>query len=154
MKKIILFLSLSLMVFASCKKLVDEQPLSDGTLENFFKSKFDADAWMAGMYGQLQQFLIGESQFNNRYNFYGDARSDNMEYQAAYSNSNTTEMHFNSLTANNTYADWSGFYRIIQTANVAIEKFPQINNYAVPTSKDYLDATTQNRYLAECYAMR
>ena len=154
MKKIILFFSLSLMVFASCKKLVDEQPLSDGTLENFFKSKFDADAWMAGMYGQLQQFLIGESQFNNRYNFYGDARSDNMEYQAAYSNSNTTEMHFNSLTANNTYADWSGFYRIIQTANVAIEKFPQINNYAVPTSKDYLDATTQNRYLAECYAMR
>ena len=142
------------MVFASCKKLVDEQPLSDGTLENFFKSKFDADAWMAGMYGQLQQFLIGESQFNNRYNFYGDSRSDNMEYQAAYSNSNTTEMHFNSLTANNTYADWSGFYRIIQTANVAIEKFPQINNYAVPTSKDYLDATTQNRYLAECYAMR
>jgi starch-binding outer membrane protein, SusD/RagB family len=155
MKKIIYFITLSSLALAlGCKKIVDEKPLADGTLETFFRSKFDADAWMAGMYGQLQKLMVGESQFNNRYNFWGDARSDNMEYQAAYSNANTTEMHFNSLTANNNYADWSGFYRIIQTANVAINKFPEINNYTVPTSKDFIDNTTLNRYLAECYAMR
>jgi starch-binding outer membrane protein, SusD/RagB family len=155
MKKIIFLISLTAIIISSgCKKVVDEQPLSDGVVENFFKSKFDADAWMAGMYGQLQQFLVGESQFNNRYNFYGDARSDNMEYQAQYSNTNTTEMHFNSLTANNTYADWSGFYRIIQTANVALVKFPHIDDYAIATSKDYIDAATLNNYLAQCYAMR
>jgi starch-binding outer membrane protein, SusD/RagB family len=154
MKKLIYLVAVIAVTFSGCKKMVDEQPLSEGTLETFFRSKFDADAWMAGMYGQMQRHLIGESQFNNRINFYGDARSDNMEAQLQYSNSNTTEMHFNALTANNSYADWAGFYKIIQTANVAIEKFPEINNYAVATSKDYLDATTQNRYIAEAYAMR
>jgi hypothetical protein len=154
MKKIIYLFIGSLIVFSSCKKMVDEQPLSEGVVENFFKSKFDADAWMAGMYGQLQQFMMGESQFNNRYNFYGEARSDNMEYQSQYSNTNTTEMHFNSLSASNVYSDWSGFYRIIQTANVAIAKFPQIDNYAAAGSKDYVDQTTMNNYLAQCYGMR
>src|SRR6185503_663446 len=104
MKKIFCFIIFSSLFFAGCKKWVDEQPLSDGTIEQFFKSRFDAEAWMSGMYGQFQQLMIGESQFNNRVNFWGDARSDNMEHQSQYSNTNTQEMHFNSLTASNSYA--------------------------------------------------
>ena len=34
----------------SCKKLVEEKPLSDGTLDQFFKTSFDAAAAMAEMY--------------------------------------------------------------------------------------------------------
>ena len=142
------------LVLSACKKMVNEDPLSEGTLDQFFKSRFDAEAWMSGMYGQFQQLMMGESQFNNRINFWGDARSDNMEHQAQYSNVNTQEMHFNSLTANNSYSDWSGFYRIISTANMAIMKFPDINKYAPPGSQDVLSDANFKSYMAQCYAMR
>jgi starch-binding outer membrane protein, SusD/RagB family len=140
------------LVGMGCKKFVKETPLSDGTLDQFFKSKYDADAAMAGMYGQFQQLMYGESQFNNRYTFWGDARSDHMERQAQYSNSSTTEIHYNSLTANNNFADWTPLYVAIGRANINIEKFPQINLIAPPSGQ--LTAAALNSYMAQCYAMR
>ena len=141
-----------LLIGVSCKKWVKEVPLSDGTLDQFFKSKYDADAAMAGMYGQFQQLMYGESQFNNRYTFWGDARSDNMERQAQYSNSATTEIHYNSLTANNNFADWTPLYIAIGRANINIAKFPEINTVAAPSEQ--LTEATLKSYLAQCYAMR
>ncbi len=146
---IIIFL---LIIGPGCKKWVKEDPLSDGTLDQFFKSKYDADAAMAGMYGQFQQLMYGESQFNNRYTFWGDARSDNMERQAQYSNSSTTEIHYNSLTANNNFADWTPLYVAIGRANVNIAKFPEINKIAPPAQQ--LTLATLNSYMAQCYAIR
>lgn len=140
------------MIGFGCKKWVKEEPLSDGTLDQFFKSKYDADAAMAGMYGQLQQVMFGESQFNNRYTFWGDARSDHMERQAQYSNSSTTEMHYNSLTANNNFADWTPLYVAIGRANINLAKFPEINKIAPPAEQ--LTLPTLNSYMAQCYAMR
>src|SRR5678816_2175498 len=78
MKRILSYsLLLSLLLLSNCKKLVDEQPLSDGTLDQFFKTKYDVYAAVAGMYGAFQQTMIGESQFNNRITWWGDSRSDN-----------------------------------------------------------------------------
>jgi len=154
MKKILIgYILLFLLLFGlSCKKWVKEVPLSDGTLDGFFKSKYDADAALAGMYGQFQQLMFGESQFNNRYTFWGDARSDNMERQAQYSNSSTTEIHYNSLTANNSFADWTPLYVAIGRANINIERFPIINQIAPPAGQ--LTLATMNSYMAQSYAMR
>ena len=156
MKKIVGYLTLLLLVvLTSCKKLVEEKPLSDGTLDQFFRTSFDAAAAMAGMYGQFQQTMIGESQFNNRITFWGDARSDNMERQKQYSNNSTSEIHFNSLSPNNNFADWGPLYMVIGRANLNIAKFPDINKYSTnPNSKDYLPDATLRSYLAQCYAMR
>jgi hypothetical protein len=72
MKRILSYvILLTLVGVTSCKKLVEETPLSDGTLDQFFRTSFDAEAAMAGMYGQFQQTMIGESQFNNRITFLG-----------------------------------------------------------------------------------
>lgn len=153
MKKILGYtLFLSIVFLGSCKKLVQEVPLSDGTLDQFFKSKYDADAAMAGMYGAFQQTMIGESQFNNRINFWGDARSDNMERQKTYSSSTTSEIHFNSLTPNNNFADWGPLYVVIGRANLNLAKFPDINNYA--KTAEQMTAASLNSYMAQCYAMR
>ncbi|HMK26409.1 MAG TPA: RagB/SusD family nutrient uptake outer membrane protein [Chitinophagaceae bacterium] len=141
-----------LVIGVGCKKWVKETPLSDGTLDGFFKSKYDADAAMAGMYGQFQQMMYGESQFNNRYTFWGDARSDHMERQAQYSNGSTTEIHYNSLTANNSFADWTPLYVTIGRTNINIAKFPLINTIAPPAEQ--LTLATLNSYMAQCYAMR
>jgi hypothetical protein len=156
MKRILSYVILLILVgVTSCKKLVEETPLSDGTLDQFFRTSFDATAAMAGMYGQFQQTMIGESQFNNRITFWGDARSDNMERQKQYSNNSTSEIHFNSLTPNNSFADWGPLYMIIGRANLNIAKFPEINTYSTnPNSKDYLPEATFRSYMAQCYAMR
>src|SRR5262245_16766254 len=155
MKKIACYIVLiSVLIGLSCKKFVKEDPLSDGTLDQFFKSVYDANPAMAGMYGQFQQTMYGESQFNNRYTFWGDARSDNMERQAQYSNSSTTEIHYNSLTANNSFSDWTPLYITIGRANINIAKFPLINNYAPAGSSSSISDATLRSYLAQCYAMR
>lgn len=153
MRNIVCYLALFIALISdSCKKLVDEEPLSDGTLDQFFKTVYEADAAMAGMYGAFQGTMIGESQFNNRVTFWGDARSDNMERFKTYSNNSTSEIHFNSLTPNNNFADWSPLYTVIGRANLNIAKFPEINNYATPGATITQDKLKS--YLAQCYAMR
>jgi hypothetical protein len=143
-------LLVSVLVLSSCKKLVDEKPLSDGTLDQFFKSKYDADAALAGMYGAFQLAMIGESQFNNRITWWGDARSDNI--QNSTPNSSSNEVNFNNLTPNNTYADWSPLYTVIGRANLDIAKFPGINNYAKAAER--MTDAALNSYMAQSYAMR
>ncbi len=153
MKKIFFYITLFIaLAFSGCKKFADEKPLSDGTLDEFFKSVYEADAAMAGMYGGFQQCMIGETQFNNRITWWGDARSDNMERFKTYTNNSTTELHFNSLTPNNTYADWSPLYSVIGRANLNIAKFPEINKFATPDA--VIPDATLKSYLAQCYAMR
>lgn len=145
----------TLILLVSCKKLVDEKPLSDGSYENFFRNKFDAAAGIAGMYGEFQQEMVGgDSQFKNRYTFWGEARSDNFERFKTYSKNSDNEMHFNILSANNDWADWSGLYRIIGRANLLIKKLPEVNNYTKPGTPSELPAATLKSYMAQCYAMR
>src|SRR4026208_687290 len=104
MKKILGYtLLFVVLVFGSCKKMVNEDPLSDGTLDQFFKTKYDVFAAVAGMYGAFQQTMVGESQFNNRITWWGDSRSDNI--QNSTPNASSNEVHFNNLSPNNTYAD-------------------------------------------------
>ena len=157
MKKINLFYITFCLLLAlgSCKKLVDEKPLSIGTLDEFFKNKYDADAAMAAMYGQLQQQLVGEGQFRNRFTYWGEGRSDNFESTPGTGNtSSVREMHYNALTANNDFTDWTGLYRAIGMANLNIAKFPQINTFAAGSPKDQIDINTLNSYMAQSYAMR
>ncbi|MCX2450300.1 RagB/SusD family nutrient uptake outer membrane protein [Pedobacter sp. PLR] len=155
MKKIFFITLLGLGIVSSgCKKLVDEKPLSDGTLENFYKNRFDAEAGMAGMYGGFQRLLIGEKQFFNRYTYWGDARADNFERFKTYSKNADNEMHFNTLTANNEWGDWSPLYQVIGRANLLIKKLPEVNTYTQPGSANELPAATLKSYMAECYAMR
>jgi tetratricopeptide (TPR) repeat protein len=118
---------------------------------------YDADAAMAAMYGQLQQTMIGEGgspgQFHNRYTFWGEARSDNFESTPGTGNtSSVREMHYNALTPNNDYADWTPLYKLISMANLNIEKFPDINKYA--PAKSEISQATLNSYMSQCYAMR
>src|SRR6478672_154823 len=151
MKKILSYsLLLTVLLFSNCKKMVDEQPLSDGTLDQFFKTKYDVYAAVAGMYGAFQQCMIGESQFNNRLTWWGDTRSDNI--QNSTPNNNSNEVHFNNLTPNNAYADWSPLYTVIGRANLNIDRFPLVNTFA--KGAEQLSNSTLNDYMAQCYAMR
>lgn len=151
MKKILSYiLLLTVLVLGSCKKMVNEDPLSDGTLEQFYKTKYDVYAAVAGMYGAFQTTMIGESQFNNRITWWGDARSDNIMNSTPNNSSN--EVHFNNLTPNNTYADWSPLYTVIGRANLNIAKIPEVNNFAKAAER--ITDAEHNTYMAQSYAMR
>ena len=130
--------------------MVDEEPLSDGTLDQFFKSKYDVFAAVAGMYGAFQQTMIGESQFNNRITWWGDARSDNI--QNSTPNNSSNEVHFNNLSPNNNYADWSPLYTVIGRANLIIAKINDVNIYAKAAER--LTDAEIKYYTAQAYAMR
>ena len=159
MKKITYIAFCLLFAFTGCKKVVDEKPLSDAILDDFYKTKYDAEAAIAGMYGLFQETMIGEGgssgQFHNRYTFWGEARSDNFEATPGTGNTaSVREMHYNALTPNNDYADWTKLYRLIGIANLNIEKFPKINIISAGSPKDQIDNTTFNSYMAQSYAMR
>ncbi|HEX7844823.1 MAG TPA: RagB/SusD family nutrient uptake outer membrane protein [Chitinophagaceae bacterium] len=151
MKKILSYtLLLAVLVLGSCRKMVNEDPLSDGTLDQFFKSKYDVYAAIAGMYGAFQTTMVGESQFNNRVTWWGDSRSDNI--QNSTPNNSSNEVHFNNLTPNNTYADWGPLYTVIGRANLIIAKINEVNTYA--KAAEALTEAEIKRYTAESYAMR
>ncbi len=151
MKKILSYtLLIAVLMLGSCKKMVDEKPLSDGTLEQFFKTKYDVFAAVAGMYGAFQQCMVGDAQFNNRITWWGDARSDNI--QNSTPNASSNEVHFNNLSPNNTYADWSPLYTVIGRANLIIAKINEVNNYAKAAER-LLDSEIKF-YTMQAYAMR
>jgi hypothetical protein len=59
MKKILYITVLTILVsLGSCNKMVNEEPLSEGKVSDFFRSKLDADAAIAGMYGEFHDQII------------------------------------------------------------------------------------------------
>lgn len=153
MKKILSFVFLSmLIIMGSCD--IDEQPISEGKLEDFFRNKLDADAAIAGMYGEFQQTMIGEGQYNNRITWWGEARSDNWEGRATYATNATTEIDFNGLTEINSYADWGFLYSTISRANLLLKNLPLIKNHTPVGTVGSLSIAQEANYRAQCLAMR
>jgi predicted small secreted protein len=157
MKKIFSITVISCLIsLAGCNKLVDEKPISEGTLDQFFRSKLDADAAIAGMYGEFQSTMIkGDgAQFENRITWWGEARSDNWERRSVYAVNNTNEIDFNALTAVNGFADWGFLYSTIGRANLLVKKLPEIKNYAAPGTTAELTPALEASYTAQAHAMR
>ncbi|MEO8173306.1 MAG: RagB/SusD family nutrient uptake outer membrane protein, partial [Sediminibacterium sp.] len=123
MKKIITSLVLisGIGLLAGCKKFLDQQPLAQVSVNQFYKSKYDVAAAVAGMYGEFQQQMIGDNQYKERLLYWGDYRSDNFERFLSYTNTNTTEVTLNSITPDDEFADWSGLYTVIGRANSNIK---------------------------------
>jgi len=138
--------------------MVNEEPLSEGKVSEFFRSKLDADAAIAGMYGEFQSAMIKSSatgQNQNNITWWGEARSDNWEgRKPTYATSSTNEIDFNALTSGNAYTDWSILYSVISRANLIIKKLPEIKNYVPPGTPGELTPALESSYTAQAYAMR
>ena len=150
MKNVLYMIIGSLLVISTgCKKFLDEKPLSQVSLNQFFKSKFDCDAAMSGMYGGFQQQMVGDAQYKDRYHIWGEFRSDNFDRFKSYSGNVHNEIALNVLTAQNEFSDWSGMYKTIGRANTNIKYIPQAAQYDNLVTTDYI-----NTSLAQCYALR
>ncbi|QIL37889.1 RagB/SusD family nutrient uptake outer membrane protein [Pedobacter sp. HDW13] len=138
-----------LLTLGSCKKFLTEEPASQVPTDKFYKSKYDIDAAMAGMYSAFQLTMVGETQFNDRYHYWGDFRSDNFDRFISYTNTYSTEVAMNALTTDNPFADWSRLYTVISRANYNIKYIP-----GVTALDNNVTPALVNANLAQCYAMR
>lgn len=150
MKKLINISLISVLVLlGSCKKFLDQKPLAQVSLDQFYKNKFDADAAMAGMYSEFQVEMVGRAQFMENYLFWGEYRSDNFDRFISYTKDFIDEVTLNSLTPTNKFTDWTGLYTVIGKANNNIKYIPQAAKLDSRITPELL-----NNYLAQAYAMR
>ena len=149
MKKIICISFLAVIIsLGGCKKFLEVKPVTSIRADNFYNSAKDMTAAMASMYGNFQQAMVGEAQFNNKYTMWGEARSDNYE-RGGNSNSTYAELELNGLTAGNPFSDWSSMYKVINISNLNIKYFPRIAeaevNKALVTPLIITDNIAQSR---------
>ncbi|PUZ29920.1 Starch-binding associating with outer membrane [Chitinophaga costaii] len=142
MKKILLFIIL-LAGLVSCKKFLEEKPTSTMTAENFYKTAADADAAVIGAYDELNN--QSEVYYRGIY-LLAELPTDNAECGQGVANA------YIFAIKNYTYGPvndrietlWTGIYKGIANANVAIDKIPGIA----------MDETKKNRLVAEAKFVR
>ncbi|HEY0271850.1 MAG TPA: RagB/SusD family nutrient uptake outer membrane protein [Chitinophaga sp.] len=142
MKKILLY-TLLLAGLVSCKKFLEEKPTSIMTAENFYKTEADANAAVVGAYDEL----------NNQTDVYyrgvyllAELPTDNAECGQGVANAYIFALKDYSFGPVNDRIEtlWTGIYKGIANANVAIDKIPGIA----------MDETKRNRLVAEARFVR
>ncbi len=152
MKKIFgIALLTTVITLGSCKKFLEIPPVTAIRAENFYQSAKDMTGAMASLYGNFQQAMVGESQFNNKYTMWGEARSDNYE-RGGNSNATYAELQLNGLTAGNPFSDWSSMYKVINIANLNLKYIPGIVNTEI--NKALITPLIINDNLAQSRGLR
>jgi starch-binding outer membrane protein, SusD/RagB family len=121
MKKIYILAIFIGFLGVSCDKELEQKPISQLAIENFYKTSADALSGVGGIYDALQK-----SEGNGRFMFYGELRSDNV-IPTPNTNGENAPIIRNTLDLNSRVADWAPYYTLIGRANLGIEKMPLIN---------------------------
>jgi hypothetical protein len=139
-KALYIFILVPLMlVVTSCGDFLTEEPVSQLSVEQFWKTESDINAAVAGMYDGIQAVV------DDRYIDWGEGRSDNL----TNGGTGITEINFalNGLTADMANVSWDNLYRVVLRANQILKYTPLI------TITDFTQ-TEKNHYMAQAYAMR
>jgi len=143
LNNIFLSTSIVILILSSCtKNPLGLTPISQISSVSFWKTGDDAVSGSYGMYVNLRAEMIqGKSSL-----FYlGDTRSDLLGPGFF---TGPTQYLKNTLNASNTETDWSGYYTIIQSANLILKYVPKID------STTFSSLGAKNRILAQAHAMR
>ncbi len=148
LKYILPALLTSCLLFTGCKKLLDLEPKSGPTSNNFWKNDKDALAGLLGGYSLLRDALTDE----NRFYVYGDVPGNT--FRITYS-SDYAIHQIRDGSLDGTYygylenlQNWTKFYKVIAQANLLATKIPTIPEGAF-RSKDQ-----KNYYLGEALYIR
>lgn len=147
MKKYIIFAPIIAAGFAlgSCSDFLDIEPQDEIVLENFWNEKSDVDNMIAGCYSMMQT-----EDFVTRLMIWGEVRSENIvSGNNVTSNTSLSNIFSENITQNNTYADWSDFYAVINACNLVIKYAPQV----AESDPDYTESTLRAN-IAEVSAIR
>ncbi|MBX3256417.1 MAG: RagB/SusD family nutrient uptake outer membrane protein [Chitinophagaceae bacterium] len=121
----------------SCSKTLDVDPTSVITTNSFWKTEDDAKGALVGMYIDFRN--IAEALFTT-----GDERSE--IYTGGVFGGGTYTLFSNAMTPDAPgHADWYGYYRVINSANLLLKYVPGIT---------FKNEAAKNNMLAQAYAMR
>ncbi|MBX2925074.1 MAG: RagB/SusD family nutrient uptake outer membrane protein [Chitinophagaceae bacterium] len=121
----------------SCSKTLDVDPTSVITTNSFWKTEDDAKGALVGMYIDFRN--IAEALFTT-----GDERSE--IYTGGVFGGGTYTLFSNAMTPDAPgHADWYGYYRVINSANLLLKNVPGIA---------FKNEAAKNNMLAQAYAMR
>lgn len=127
MKHTVLSLSLTLVLLLSvtaCESVLDQEPISQFSDDQFWKTPKDAELGVASIYDAMQEH------YRTRYYLWGEFRADNFGRNTITGGSDLTT---NQIGADNApVLQWDRLYKMISRANLAIAKVPTISK-ASPT---------------------
>ncbi|MFD1631800.1 RagB/SusD family nutrient uptake outer membrane protein [Pseudopedobacter beijingensis] len=143
MKKISnIFLSVCLLICCSCESVLDKEPITGYSYQNFWNEPAQASAALNGAYFRLQTTL------NTEFITYGEARADNLDVKLY--NAGTYALANNTLNADYAYTDWGNFYRVIGQVNLIIKNVQEMKAKGLYVNKD----AEYNRILGQALGLR
>ena len=152
MKNIILSTGLALILIlgTSCNKWLDLQPRDGITKQEFWKTKEDVAAAVAGCYNSL---LASPPGVNDRslleYMFvHGELRGDMISPGIGMTVDELNILNVN-ITEDNNFARWAAYYRTINYCNTVIDSAPAVKG----TDPTFTDAQL-NAFVAEALTLR
>ncbi len=136
---------LSVALLLSCTENLEVEPKSVITNASFWKTENDAIGVLNGMYSYFRNmnkmtYQLGEG----RSEIFTLGIGGSGGYDLFYNNT----LNADNLASQGNYSsgvDWTGYYRIINTANLIIKYVPPV---------DFASDAAKNRILAQAYAMR
>ncbi|WP_200979934.1 RagB/SusD family nutrient uptake outer membrane protein [Echinicola sp. 20G] len=120
--KWVLTIAITITFMISCDSILEVEPESSISENQFWNSEADANAAVAGIYDAMQ------GAYSRRYFLWGEMRSDNFDAFGSAENPESLELTSNNLTdQRSSYSSWGAFYQMILRANLAIENIPNIS---------------------------
>lgn len=152
MKKIIYSTGLFILLLmgTSCNKWLDLEPRDGITKQEFWKTKEDIAAALAGCYASILASPPNSTEKAPlEYMFiYGELRADMVSPGPSMTTEELDIMNVN-ITQDNTFSKWGAFYRTINYCNTVLDSAPGVK----ATDPTLTDATL-NGYLAEALTLR
>lgn len=155
MKKLIIFIccAVGLSMATSCKKFLDEKPISVSTDLTFWKNESDADKAVAGGYALLRKTLNKANGI--AYYAYGDLPTDEFGSANSYRFDNIARMEWATSVPGAETGDplmqmrrYDTFYSAIDQANRCIKFIPNI------ADDKFSSVDAKNNLLGEAYFLR
>ncbi len=138
MKKIILLIAY-LMVGWSCANVLEEVPKSFISPTNYYNTQADAEGAILSVYGERAEYMITAGQY-----MIEEIPTDYAMGRGSWAPVDILNQPFESVVTGRSNEMWMRFYRIVNRANIVLERVPAIK----------MDETVKRKILAEAYYLR
>ncbi len=132
------------MIALGACEVLEQDPISNLSSENFFETAEHADAAITSTYAALRNTFNG-GQGNVRYSMWGDLRADLLTTDEG-KNEGYDRLEDNEQNPTDPVADWSDLYQTIARANDIIANVPGIEDIDL-TAEDEREILAQARFL-------
>ncbi|MDX1752731.1 MAG: RagB/SusD family nutrient uptake outer membrane protein [Salinimicrobium sediminis] len=144
LKRLILMFLL-IQAVACSKDVLDKDPVSSFSAQDFYKTSADARAGVNGIYDALQ------STFSRNFAFWGEGRADAVDTRHS---GDPLALKQNNLTPTINSASWNNLYEMISRANYAIKYIPGVFEEENDYSRQLIGQARALRALAYFYGVK